>query len=96
MERSKLILLGIVSVVGVLFVLGTYNFSTGTDSVNSGLAEEAPELSSQPFHMQFLSEEVCLACHAQEKVLAQFGLTAPKIAHEPSESCSSCHKLPQS
>ena len=96
MDRNKINLLGIISVVGIVLVFSTYDFSMEKQSVNSALAEEGPDLSSQPFHMQFVSEEVCLACHAQEKELAQFGLTAPKIAHELRESCTSCHELPRS
>lgn len=97
MDR-RLMLLGFVGIMGLVLVITTYsqNFKSDIPPDLNELKEKAPPLSDHPFHLSFISEEVCLACHAQKKELPAFGLTAPKIAHEPRVNCVNCHAIPKS
>ncbi len=95
MEQRKGIFIIFVLLSGLLLVYLVYrpDLSTG---LTLGQAEKSPPpLSDQPFHMAFINEETCLRCHAEERELPAFGLTAPKIGHEPRAKCASCHQLPR-
>lgn len=91
-------LLAFVGIMGLILVYMTYSPITKSDIPpdQKELMEKAPPLSDYPFHLSFISEEVCLACHAQEKELPSLGLTAPEIGHEPRVNCVNCHVIPKS
>ena len=95
MEQRKGIFIIFTMLAGLLLVFLVYrpDLSTG---LTLGQAEKPPPpLSDQPFHLAFINEETCLQCHAEGRDLPAFGLTAPKIGHEPRANCVSCHQLPR-
>ncbi len=95
MEPRRNALLSVIVVAGLLLVYLVYGPSLFTGLTLGQSTGTPPPLSSQPFHQSFISEETCLACHAQERELPAFGLTAPEIGHELRKDCVSCHQLPR-
>ena len=81
---------------GLLLTYLVYRPTFRTGSRTDKIEGIAPALSAQPFHQSFVSEEVCLKCHAQKRELPAFGLVAPKIPHEVRRQCVGCHLLPSS
>ena len=95
MEPRRNAFMSIIVVAGLLLVYLVYGPSLFTGLTLGQSTGTPPPLSSQPFHQSFISEETCLVCLAQERELPAFGLTAPKIGHEPRKNCVSCHLLPR-
>ncbi|MCH7497986.1 MAG: hypothetical protein IH971_09055 [Candidatus Marinimicrobia bacterium] len=94
MERPRSALISVIVVAGLLLVYLVYRPSfAGRLSLGASVATPPP-LSAQPFHASFVSEEVCLQCHAQGKELPSLGLVAKKVPHEPRRNCVTCHLLP--
>ena len=93
--RTALVVLSLIAGLAlVLLVYGPDMFRGGTDG--RGAADNPPSLSPLPFHQEFVSEEVCLNCHAQGKELPMFDLVAQGMPHDPRENCVECHPLPPS
>ena len=44
-------------------------------------------------HQEFISAEMCLTCHREEKVNKTLG-KIPKIPHAYKNNCLECHKIP--
>ncbi len=83
-----------VLVAGLLLVYLVYQPTMSTGLTLGDSSATPLPLSAQPFHASFISEEVCLQCHAQERELPAFDLVAKKMPHEPRRNCVACHLLP--
>jgi cytochrome c551/c552 len=94
LNTRKATFLTSIIIAGALLVYVVYRPELSKAARPGSVNETAPALSAHPFHQAFVSEEACLACHAQERDLPAFGLVAPRIAHEVRKECDSCHQLP--
>ena len=94
MDRGKAGLLSVIIVAGLLLVIMVYQPKVSTGIRVGTAGATPPPLSPQPFHQSFISEEVCLRCHAQGRDLPAFDLVAKKMPHEPRRMCVACHQLP--
>ncbi|MCH8328737.1 MAG: hypothetical protein IID15_09500 [Candidatus Marinimicrobia bacterium] len=95
MEPRKNVLLSVALLAGLALIIMVYQPSLPSmPKAAATVVGLPPPLSDFPPHGAFINEETCLNCHAEGKALPAFGLTAPKIKHEPRENCVSCHALP--
>ncbi len=90
-SRARLLLI-LTALAGVMLVYALYQPVLWADRGAS--SEQPPPLSNQPFHQSYVSDEICLTCHAQEKDLPAFDLVAPAMGHDLSKNCDECHQLP--
>ena len=94
MDRGRAALWAAVFIAGLLLVYLVYQPALPTGLTLGDSSATPPPLSAQPFHASFISEEVCLQCHAQGRELPAFDLVAKKMPHEPRRNCVACHLLP--
>ena len=97
LEPARAALVALSLIAGLLLVILVYGPGMFNDrTTDRSGSENPPSPSPLPFHLEFVSEEVCLNCHAHGKELPMFDLVAQGIPHEPREQCVGCHLLPPS